>query len=72
MARSNLVLLAVTLVALSGCSMLGALVPPANNDADSAASYVVQVCALPAGQRAAALDAMNKAVAPRSIELNCP
>ena len=56
---------------LSGCAELASAFQ-GNNDADNAASYVVQVCALNDAQRAAALDAMNKTIAPRSISLNCP
>lgn len=70
--RCSVVLLAVCLSALSGCSMLAGMVPAPNNTADSAASYVVAVCALPVDQRAAAVAAMNKAVAPRSLALDCP
>ncbi len=56
---------------LAGCAQLASLLQ-GNNDADNAASYIVQVCALPEGQRAAALDAMNHTIAPRTITLNCP
>ncbi len=59
-------------LALSGCSTLAALVPPANNDADTTASYVVQVCKLTEAQRANAVAAMNATIAPRSIALVCP
>jgi len=70
--KSRAVLAILACMAVAGCAALQALIPAQDTTADTAASYIVQVCKLPDAQRSAALAAMNATIQPRRIDLTCP